>query len=274
MVPKTSLYTMSRDEHTHLDDHVVIVGIEGREALAVASGSGYELLLVDKEHLGGVVAHDVVAPAGEFELLGVVGKGESRHGGADDASESGVGNHIDPRHGGVGIGDNIVLAVVVEAAILVVVIQRTPHTEFGGGFQYRVFDLVLILLVDFFERFQLLLDGEAVARVEAEAGDGAKERAFGTADVVAVEHIDVSSLLMCGPQMFGIGHVADKVRETFAIRAFGIVDNHRRDVDISISIKQHHRHVGILQLSQVTEIYRVLRQTDDDTFYMHVHQHL
>ena len=55
------------------------------------------------------------------------------------------------------------------------------------------------MLVDVFQPLQLLLQGDAVAGVEGETGDGAEQRAFVVADVAAVEHIDMADLLVGGP---------------------------------------------------------------------------
>ena len=128
------LGTLCRDEETHHDRHVVVFGVEGREALSVACRGGDKLLTVDEQHFRCIVADDVVAPARQFELLGVEGEGEARHGGADHATKARIGDDVDPRHGGVGVGDHIVAALLVKASVLVVVLKRTPHAEFGTGF--------------------------------------------------------------------------------------------------------------------------------------------
>ena len=213
------LHAVVGHEDAYFDGHIVVVGIEGGESLAVTCCGGDELLFVDEEHLAGVVAHDIIAPAGQFELLGIVGKGESRHGGTDYAAEVGIGNHVDPWHRGVGVGDDIVAAVLVEAAVLVVVLQTAPYAELAASLEGGVFHLVLIVLVGSFEPLQLLLDGEVVVGVETQACHAAQEGAFGIGDFVAVENIDVTSLLVRSPQVLGVGHVADEVGETVAVLA-------------------------------------------------------
>ena len=96
-------------KETDGDFEVVVFGIEGGPTLAVSCRGREELVLVYEEHLAGGVADDVVAPCGEFELLCVVGEGEAGHGGRDDESEVVfVGNNVDPGHGGVGVGDDII----------------------------------------------------------------------------------------------------------------------------------------------------------------------
>ncbi len=213
------LHAVVGHEDAYFDGHIVVVGIEGGESLAVTCCGGDELLFVDEEHLAGVVAHDIIAPAGQFELLGIVGEGESRHGGTDYAAEVGIGNHVDPWHRGVGVSDHIVAAILVEAAVLVVVLQTAPYAELAAGLEGGVFHLVLIVLVGSFEPLQLLLDGEVVVGVETQACHAAQEGAFGIGDFVAVENIDVTSLLVRSPQVLGVGHVADEVGETVAVLA-------------------------------------------------------
>ena len=169
-------------------------------------------MAVDEQHLTGRVAHDVVAPACEFELLCVECKGEAGHGGADDAAEVVlIGDNVDPRHGCVGIGDDVV--VTVKTTVLVVELQRAPDTEFASGLQDWIFHLVLVGLVGCFEACELLFDGEAFGGAERELGDRAEEGAFVVGDVVSVKHEDFASLLMCGPEVFGVGHCAHKACE-------------------------------------------------------------
>ena len=179
-------------EDTHGDAEGVVVGVEGRPALAVARGGGDELAAVDEEHLAGVVAHDVVAPARELELLRVVGESEARHGGTDDTAEVVlVGDDI--------VGDHIVAPVVVEAAVLVIVAQVAPHAELLARFEHRVFYLVLVVLVGHLEAAQLLRYGDAVGGGEGETRHGAEQYALGLGDVAAVEHIDTPGIAVLGP---------------------------------------------------------------------------
>ena len=200
-------------EEAHGDAEGVVVGVEGRPALTVARSGGDELTAVpsagicsagvafaDEEHLAGIVAHDVVAPAGELELLRVVGEGEACHRGADDTAEVLlISNDVDPRHGGVGVGDHIVAAVIVEAAILIIVSQVAPHAKFLAGLQDGIFYLVLIVLVGHLEAAQLLGDGYTVGGVEGEACHRAEQYALGIGDVAAIEHKDLASGRMFGP---------------------------------------------------------------------------
>ena len=187
---------------------------------------GQELFFVYQQHLAGVVADYVVAPACEFELLCVVGKGKSRHGGAHHASEMGVGNDVHPRHRGVGVGNHVVAAAVVETAVLVVEFEVAPHAELFLGFQHGIFHFVLVVLVGLFEAVKLLFDGEAVAGVELQPCHGVQQGAFFGGDVVAVEHIHLAFLAMFGPQMFGVGHADKEMLEPFAVGTRGVVDNH------------------------------------------------
>ena len=236
------LKTLAGHEHAHHHLEVVVFGIKGREALSVTCGGGNKLLLVDEEHLGGVVPHDVVAPSGEFETLCVEGEGEASHRGAYNAAEPRVGEHVDPRHGGVGVGDHIVVTVAVEAAVLVVEIQRAPHTEVGAGFPHRVFHHVLVVLVSLLQIQQLLLQRLAVAGVEGETCHSAQQDAFLVAYLVAVEDIDMTLFLMGGPQVLGVGDVADEVGETLALLALLVVDEHHvqhQAVYLIIFIRAH-----------------------------------
>ena len=118
------------DKQSNSDFEIVIFSIKSRETLTVTCCGRHELLLVDEEHFAGVVADNVVAPASQFELLSIVGEGKASHSRADDGAETRVGNDVDPGHRGVGVGDDIVQSVAVEAAVLVVEIEVAPNAEF------------------------------------------------------------------------------------------------------------------------------------------------
>ncbi len=51
-----------------------------------------------------------------------------------------------------------------------------------------------------------------------------EEYSFGVAEVAAIEDIDFSGIAMCGPEVLGVGHIADKVRQAFAFAFVGVVD--------------------------------------------------
>ena len=212
---------VDRHEDSHGDGHVVVFGVEGRPALTVSCGGRHKLVLVDEQHLAGVVAHDVVAPASEFELLCVVSEGESGHGAADDASEVLlVGQHVDPGHGRVGVGDHVVAMPVaffrvclvavtpsfVEASVLVVELKVAPHAEVAFRLQHGIFYLVLVVLVGHFEAAQLLCNGDAVFGGEGQPCHGVEQGAFFGCDVIAVEHVHLAVVDVLCPQVFGAGH--------------------------------------------------------------------
>ena len=182
----------------------------------MAGGGGNKLLFVQKQHLAGIVAHNIVAPACQFELLGVVGKGKSCHRGADHGAELGVGNDVHPRHWRIGVGDNIVAPVAVKSSVLVVVVKVTPYAELFFRLQNGVFNLVLILLVGCFEFGKLLLYAHSTLGVELESGDGLQQDAFVLADFIAVEHKDFAGIAVSCPQMLGVGNVANEMRKTFS----------------------------------------------------------
>ena len=135
-----------------------------------------------------------------------------------------VGDDVDPRHGGVGVGNHVVAAIVVEAAVLVVELQVAPYAEVAFGTQHGVFHLVLVVLVGHLEAAQLLGDGDAFGGGEGEACHHAQQRALGIADVVAVEDIDLAGVAVGGPKVFGVGHAQDEVGQGVALLVGGIVD--------------------------------------------------
>ena len=123
------LLAFESHKDAYIDMHVFVVGIKGRIALTVASRRRNKLLLVDEKHLAGIVPDDIVAPSCEFELLGIVGEREASHRRADHTTEMRISNHIDPRHGCIGVGHHIVTSITVESAVLVIEGQIAPHTE-------------------------------------------------------------------------------------------------------------------------------------------------
>ena len=192
------LHAVESDEEADSDTEVVVFGVEGGPASRMASGCREEAAVVDEEHFGGWVADHVVGPSGQFELLSVVGKGEAGHGGGDDEAEggtlavfaAGIGDDVDPGHGGVGVGDDVVAPIVVKAAVLVIEFEVAPDTEFALGFEQGVLDFVLVVLVGDLESTQLFGDGDALLGGEGEAGHGVEEHTFGLGDIRAVEDED------------------------------------------------------------------------------------
>ena len=220
------LHAVDRHEKAHVDLEVVVVGIECRPALAVTGCGGEELPFVHQQHLAGSVAHDVVAPTSKFELLGVVGEGEAGHRRAYDAAEVAlVGQDINPRHRRVGVGDDIVATTFVKSTILVVVVERAPHTEVHAGLEQGVFHFVLVQLVVGFQTFQLLLDGESFFAVEAEPCDGVQQGALVGVDVAAVEDEHLAVGLVRSPEMLGVGHIADEMGEAVVLFTLSVIDN-------------------------------------------------
>ena len=191
----------------------------------MAGGGRHKLFFPDKQHFAGIVADNVVAPAGQLELLRVVGKGESCHGGAHHASEVPVGDHVHPRHRRVGVGHHIVHAVIVEAAILVVEFEAAPDTELLFRFQDRVFHLVLVVLVGLFEALQLLPDGQPFAGVEFQPGNRVQQDALLAGDIIPVNHIHPSFVAVGRPQVFRVGHAEDEMLEPLPFALRGVVDD-------------------------------------------------
>ena len=214
--------TFGRDKDADLDVEVVILGVESRKSLSMTRRGRNELFLVDEQHFGSVVAHHIVAPSGEFKLLGVEGKSKTRHGGADDTSETRIGHDVHPRHRGVGVRYHIVASFVVETSVLVVEVETAPYAELGAWFHGGILHLVLILLVDGLKTVKLLLD--TLAAVETDTGDGVEQNAFVIADIVAVENEDFARFLMCRPKVFRVGNVLNEVGQPIVIVSCNIID--------------------------------------------------
>ena len=222
------LHTVESDEEPDSDTEVIVFGIEGGPACRMASGCGEEAAVIDEEHLGSRVADHVVGPGRQFELLCVVGEGEAGHGGGDNEAKggalasfaAGIGDDVDPGHGGVGVGDDIVAPVVVKAAVLVIEFEVAPDTEFALRLEQRVLDLVLVVLVGDFESAQLFGDGDALLGGEGEAGHGVEKHAFGLGDIRAVEDEDRAGRAVGCPEVLSVGHLTDEVVKALMVATF------------------------------------------------------
>ena len=126
---------------------------------------------------------------------------------------------------------------------MVIELQVAPHAELLAGFEYGVFNLVLIVLVGDFQAPQLLRDGDALVGFEGEARHGVQQDALGFAEVVAVEHEHLACIAVLGPQVLGIRHTLDEVGYAFAFLLRRVVDEHhveQQAVDFEIFESPQH----------------------------------